>query len=148
MGGAHLLEGHYEVAGLARAGIPRGMMLQHNVVALQHHQGLSVQGRRTGPGPLHHSEAQLSAVGRHLEQGWTGFERETSVGPRCLYPPNALPACVVPLSCAPCPLGSWREDSRSRVQTGGCGRKRTTAPRVQGTRPPRWWCGCQRRCSG
>lgn len=83
-GGAHLLEGNYEVAGLARAGVPRGMMFQHNIVALQHHQCLSVQGRRTGPGPLRHSEAQLSSIGGHLEQGWTGLEREASVGPRCL----------------------------------------------------------------
>lgn len=41
-------------------------MFQHNVVALQHHQRLSVQGRRTGPGPLRHSEAQFSTIGCHL----------------------------------------------------------------------------------
>lgn len=49
------------------------MVLQHDAIPLQYHQWLSVQGCRTGPGPLGYGEAQLSSIGGHLSRGGHRF---------------------------------------------------------------------------
>ena len=65
-GAAHLPEGHGEGAGLARAGLLGGVVLQDDVIALQDHQRLPRKGRGARLGPLGHRKAQLSAIGGHL----------------------------------------------------------------------------------
>lgn len=42
------------------------MVLQDDVIALQDHQRLPMQGRGARLGPLGHRKAQLSAIGGHL----------------------------------------------------------------------------------
>ena len=78
---AHLPEGHSEGAGLAGAGLPGGVMLQDDAIALQYHQRLPVQGQGAGLRLLGHCEAQLSSIGGHLGRGNRRSARVPAVGP-------------------------------------------------------------------
>lgn len=162
---AHLPEGHGEGAGLAGARLLGGAMFQDDAIALQDHQWLPVQGRGARLGPLRHREAQLSSIGGHLGYRVDGCSAEVPVGGPChcphlfhvlskgtrtlLFPNLCLcHALSLPTPRLPCPLGSVKGGSRSRLQAEGCGRRRRPVPRAWARRCPGWWCGCLRRWSG
>ena len=134
---AHLREGHSEGARLAGAGLLGGVVLQDDVIALQDHQRLPMQGCGARLGPLGHRKAQLSTIGGHLGAKGEG----TQLGPPSWGPAAARATAFsskAPGSpCPPCPPGSVEGGSRSRAQVAGCGRRRRPGPRARVTRCPR-----------
>ena len=134
---AHLPEGHSEGARLAGAGLLGGVVLQDDVIALQDHQRLPMQGCGARLGPLGHRKAQLSTIGGHLGAKGEG----TQLGPPSWGPAAARATAFsskAPGSpCPPCPPGSVEGGSRSRAQVAGCGRRRRPVPRARVTRCPR-----------